>query len=138
MWLFENKILDSDAIEDYVGFVYCITNLTNDKKYIGKKLFKSTRRVKVKTKTRRKTVVKESDWKEYWGSNVELQNDVESLGRENFKREILHLCKSKGDLSYLELKEQIDREVLLSEEYYNGIIQVKIHKSHLKNIDKKS
>ena len=75
----------------------------------------------------------ESDWRTYWSSSIELQNDVKELGEENFTREILFYCQSKGNLSYIELREQILNKVLEdSTLWYNGIIQAKIHKSHVK------
>jgi len=131
MWLFENKEVDSDIIDDYIGFVYCITNNVTGKKYIGKKLFKSTRRTKVKGQTRRKKTVKESDWKEYWGSNKVLQEDVQTLGEDNFERIILKLCKTKGECNYWEAKYQMQYEVLESDDWYNEWIMVKVHRSHI-------
>ena len=131
MWLFENKEVDSDVIDDYIGFVYCITNNVTGKKYIGKKLFKNTRRTKVKGQTRRKKIVKESDWKEYWGSNKVLQEDVNTLGEDNFERIILKLCKSKGECNYWEAKYQMQYEVLESDDWYNEWIMVKVHRSHI-------
>lgn len=132
MWLFENEFISSDIIEDYIGFVYCITNNVNGKRYIGKKLFKNTRRTKVKNKTRRKKVVKESDWKDYWGSNKLLQEDVKTLGEDNFERVILKLCKTKGECNYWEAKYQMQYEVLESDKWYNDWIMVKVHRSHIK------
>ena len=124
-------------IGDYVGFVYVITDLSNNKKYVGKKTLMSKRKLPpLKGKTRRRTKIIESDWQTYYGSSDEVKSLVEELGADNFKREILHLCKTKGEMSYLELKEQMDREVLLNDEYYNGIIQVKIHRSHVKSLKK--
>jgi hypothetical protein len=134
--------LNSEVIElpeNIVGFVYCITNLTNNRKYIGKKLanFSKTkiRTVKLKSGEKKKKKIRtkeESDWREYWSSSDELKKDVAELGQQNFRREILHYCYSKGMLSYMELKEQIDNRVLESGNWYNGVIQVRIHKSHLK------
>jgi hypothetical protein len=136
-WYYDGVEFTSEMIEDYIGYVYCITDLTNNKKYIGKKLFRSTRRLApLKGKTRKRTVIKESDWQDYFGSSEEVKLLVTELGCDNFKREILHLCNSKGELSYMELKEQMLREVLLNDDYYNGIIQVKIHRSHVKNLKK--
>ena len=132
-WTYEGKPFDSDQIEDNIGFVYLITDLTNDKKYNGKKNFWSTRRLPpLKGKTRRRTVKKESDWKEYFGSSEQVKLLVEESGQERFKREIIRLCKSKGEMSYYEAKEQFDREVLFSDEYYNEFIGCKIHAKHVK------
>jgi len=133
MWLFENKKITSDIIEDYIGFVYCITNNVNGKRYIGKKLFKNTRRTKVKGKSRRKITIKESDWKNYWGSNKVLQEDVKTLGEDNFERVILKLCKTKGECNYWEAKYQMQYEVLESDSWYNDWIMVKVHRSHIKD-----
>jgi hypothetical protein len=139
MWTLGGVEFTSEMIEDYIGFVYCITDLRNNKKYIGKKLFTSTRRLApLKGKSRKRVVKKESDWQDYYGSSEEVKLLVEELGPSNFKREILHLCKAKGEMGYLEAKEQFDRNVLLSDEYYNGIINCKIHRSHVKNLKKSS
>lgn len=137
MWYYQGKEFTSEMIGDYIGFVYIITDLSNNKKYVGKKLLQSKRKLPpLKGKTRKRTVIKESDWQDYFGSSDEVKAILEEKGRDNFHREILHLCMTKGELSYLELKEQMDREVLLNDEYYNGIIQVKIHRSHVKSLKK--
>lgn len=130
-WTYKGKTVDS-LPADCVGFVYLITNTTNNKKYIGKKLaqFKKTRPPLKGKKNKRRSLV-ESDWKEYWGSSDHLQADVEQLGPEKFTREILHYCPSKGILSYLEAYEQFKRKVLLSDEYYNGIINVRVGSSQV-------
>jgi len=135
MWYYGDDEFTSEMIGDYVGFVYVITDLINRKKYVGKKLFKSTRRIApLKGKTRKRKVTKESDWQDYFGSSEEVKLIVEERGRESFHREILHLCNTKGELSYLEAKEQFDREVLLSDDYYNGIINCKIHRTHVRGL----
>ena len=135
MWHYGEVEFTSEMSNDYIGFVYVITDLSNKKKYVGKKLFNSTRRLApLKGKTRKRKVVKESDWKDYFGSSDEVKLLVETNGRESFHREIIHLCNSKGIMSYLETKEQFDREVLLSDEYYNGIINCKIHRTHVKGL----
>jgi hypothetical protein len=121
-----------------IGFVYIITNLTNNKKYIGKKLFlfsKTTYKVvKLKNGTKKKKKIRskiDSDWQEYYGSSEALSKDVQEQGAENFKREILYYCSSKSECSYLEAREQFDRRVLESDEYYNGHVQVRVHKNHV-------
>jgi len=135
MWYYQDKEFTSEMIGDHIGFVYIITDKSNEKKYVGKKLFKSKRRLPpLKGKTRRRTKVVESDWMDYFGSSDEVKMLVEQHGRDNFHREILHLCDTKGVMSYLEAKEQFDRNVLLDDSYYNGIIQCKIHRSHVKNL----
>jgi hypothetical protein len=125
--------------ENIVGFVYQITNLTNNRKYIGKKLANfsktKTRTVKLKSGEKKKKKIRtkeESDWRDYWSSSEELKKDVDELGKQNFRRDILHFCNSKGMLSYMELKEQVDNRVLERNDFYNGIIQVRIHKNHIK------
>lgn len=126
-WLWNGIAFESEHIEDHVGFVYQITNLVSGKKYIGKKWLWSVRK-KAKAKRRVKS---ESDWKKYYGSNAELKNDIEQLGKDNFKREILRLCMTKGECSYYEAKEQFDKDVLLSEGYYNVFLGCRINKKHL-------
>lgn len=113
------------------GYVYIITNLIDNRQYIGKKFFWSTKRKQVNKK--RKTYKIESDWKEYWSSSEELKNDVLTLGNENFSREIIHLCPNKGTANYLEAKEQFTRSVLENKSlWYNSWISVKVMRSHLK------
>ena len=128
-WLYRDIEFTSEMIEDNVGFVYTITNLTNDRKYIGKKLF-WTPKTKMVNKKKKKFKV-ESEWKDYHGSNKELASDVELLGADKFKRVIMTLCKSKGSCSYYEAKMQFECNAMLSEEYYNTWIMVRVHKKHM-------
>jgi hypothetical protein len=116
-----------------------ITNLTNGKKYIGKKLAKFSKTnykvVKLKNGTKKRKKIKskiDSDWLTYYGSNDELNKDIQTLGSENFKREILYYCKSKSECSYIEAREQFRHQVLESDDYYNGQISVRVHGSHIK------
>ena len=125
-WTYQNQPVE-EIPEGYIGFVYIITNTTTGQKYIGKKLaqFKRTKPpLKGKKLKRRSTV--ESDWREYFGSSDRLNADVQQLGPEKFTREILYLCKSKAEMSYLEAREQFERRVLESDEYYNGIINIRV------------
>jgi len=139
MWLYNNEIVEQ-LPEDCVGFVYLITNKTTQRKYIGKKLAKFSKTT-YKTVTQKNGVKKkkkikskiDSDWIEYYGSSIELNKDVEILGKENFVREILYFCKSKAECSYIEAREQFTRRVLESTDYYNGQISVRVHGSHIIN-----
>jgi len=129
-WIYQNKEFTSEDIQDYVGFVYIITNMSNLKSYVGQKKFWSSKTIQRKKKKKRLKV--ESNWPEYFGSSSALQKDLEELGAYKFEREILHLCKSKSWMNYLELKEQIQRDVLLSETYYNEYLGGRINRKHLK------
>lgn len=131
MWTYEDKPFDESMIGDNVGFVYLITNTETGRQYIGKKLFKFTRTKRRKGK-RNVKVKKASDWELYYGSNEELNHDVEVLGKEKFSRTILKLCPNKGTCNYWEAKYQFQFEVLESDKWYNSWISCKIHKAHVK------
>jgi hypothetical protein len=141
----ENKWLYSEEFDpqDYFGFVYKITNLTNSKFYIGKKYFYHTSNVKLGKKelaalpvtrgrkSTTKQVIKESDWRSYWGSSKELQQDVKELGNEMFECIILKLCRDKKELTYYELHYQCTNECLLSYDSYNDNILGKFFRKDL-------
>jgi hypothetical protein len=136
-WFYNNSLVET-LPDDCVGFVYIITNNTTGRKYIGKKLAKFSKTkyktVTLKNGTKKKKKIREkidSDWRDYYGSNDQLNKDVEQLGKENFTREILFYCKSKAECSYIEAREQFSRKVLESTDYYNGHIQVRVHGSHI-------
>jgi hypothetical protein len=138
MWTYQGEQVNQ-LPEDCVGFVYIITNIATNKKYIGKKLAKFSKTtyktVKLKNGTKKKKKIRskiDSDWQEYYGSSPNLTADINNLGKDNFTREILYYCKSKSECSYIEAREQFNRKVLESEDYYNGHIQVRVHGSHIK------
>ena len=136
-WLYNNEPVQE--LSECVGFVYLITNKVSNRRYIGKKLshFSKTsiKTVTLKSGIKKKKKIKtqvESDWRTYWSSSTELQNDVKELGEENFTREILFYCQSKAECTYREASEQFRLKVLESDDFYNGQISCRIHKSHIK------
>ncbi len=132
-WLYGDEPFTDDKIENnHCGFIYIITNISNNRKYIGKKIFTNTTRVKVKNKTRRKIKKKQSNWETYYGSSPALNADIEIFGKSNFKREIIKLCISKSELTYFEAKEQFLRGCLESPEWYNEHIMCRVRKANLK------
>lgn len=128
VWTYKNNEFTQELIDDNVGFVYEIENLTNGKKYVGKKLFTKTKTYQKNKKKKRKKV--ESNWIYYTGSNEELNDDIKNGHK--IKKTIIHLCKTKGWMSYLETKEIINRDCLLNDDYYNVWFSARIRKSHLK------
>ncbi len=129
----EWKYNEEDLIEipkEMEGFVYLITNLTNNKKYVGKKHFWT--RQKDRKTGRRKT--KESDWKNYMSSCDLLKEDIKNLGEDKFLKEILHLCPHKKSMSFYETMEQFKRDVIFREDYYNTNVEGKFFSSEVENI----
>lgn len=138
-WIYNGEPVE-EIDDKYIGFVYLIQNLVTGKKYIGKKLTKfsktATKTITLKNGTKKKKKVRskvDSDWKTYWSSSEDVKKDVKELGKDNFKREILHFCLTKGTATYYEAKLQFQYEVLEKpDEWYNGQIQCRIHRSHIK------
>lgn len=137
-WLYEGveyELPENVDHSDLYGFVYLITNVKNGRKYIGKKFFWRKKILPItKSRKRRKHTQVESDWKSYYGSSEELNSDIDKYGKNNFRREILHLCRTKGECGYLEAKEQFVRDALLTDEYYNTWIQVRVRKNHINGL----
>jgi hypothetical protein len=140
-WLYQGNPVET-LPEDCVGFVYIITNRVSGRKYIGKKLSKFAKTtykvVKLKNGTKKKKRIRskiDSDWQTYYGSNEELNRDVEALGADQFTREIMYYCRSRAECSYIEAREQFTHKVLESQDYYNGQISVRVHGSHIKKLN---
>lgn len=131
MWTYNGNEYN-ETPEEYQGFVYLITELDTDKKYIGKKFFWKPKTLPITKKRKRRVKTRvESDWRIYYGSSKEVQQLLELKGSANFKREILRLCKTKGECSYFEAKYQFENDVLLRDDFYNEFIGCKIHSKHL-------
>ena len=113
-WLCEGSTFTSNDIGDFFGFVYCITNTNNGRKYIGRKYFYALRT----TKGKKRKQIQDSDWKKYYGSCPELKEDVKLYGKEQFKREILSLHKTKGQCNYEETRQLF---------YYNVLTEANEH-----------
>ena len=129
-WYYDGVPFEDDGTS--FGFVYLIENLTNNRKYIGRKYFTTSGTKQVNGKKRK--IRKTSDWETYWGSNETLKREVAELGEHNFRRTILHLCETKSECSYWETFEIFTRHALLNEIYYNDWVSAKIRKAHLKNV----
>ena len=131
MWYYNDELFEITP-EEYQGFVYQLTEIHTNKKYIGKKNFWKPKVLPInKTRKRRVRTRIESNWKEYYSSSNEVCQLVEQYGKERFKREILKLCKTKGEMSYYEAKLQFDHNVLCRDDYYNNFIGCRIHAKHL-------
>lgn len=132
-WYYNNEIVSEIDFKEFPAFVYVITNLVDNRFYIGYKQtsFSKTKQVKGK----KKRYQAESDWRDYWSSSEELKSDVKRLGVNSFRREILYFCYSKSMASYLEAKEQMDKRVLENPEItYNRIINLRVSYNHIKNV----
>jgi hypothetical protein len=131
MWYYHNttETFKEEDVADNLGFVYLITHNSTGRKYVGKKFFTKAKTKQVKGKKKKIRVA--SDWETYWSSSEELKAEVKLNGEDQYKREILHLCKTKSACNYWETWEIFNRHALLSENYYNSWVTCKIHKSHV-------
>lgn len=107
MWVYEGRNIES--IEDFpqhtYGFIYQVTHLPSQKKYIGKKvLYHNKTLPPLKGTKRKRKIVKESDWKTYYGSQKEIKDLVKQSLPSEFERLILYIAFSKKLLTYYELK----------------------------------
>lgn len=131
-WMYKEEEVTELDIEKYAGFVYIIIDKETGKKYIGKKFITQTRKKPpLKGYKRKRTIITESNWKSYYGSNDELKAQIETYGEERFERTIIHLCKTKPAINQLEIAEQYKHDVLYAlldngeRMYYNNNINGK-------------
>lgn len=135
MWFYGQDVFTEEHVGNYIGFVYLITELSTGRLYIGKKIFKNKKAKKpLKGKTKRRISQVASDWENYFGSNDELKKAVDLNGKDNYKREILYLCRSKSEMSYWETKEIFARDALLRPEYFNSWVSARIQRNTLKEV----
>lgn len=135
MWFYGQDVFTEEHIGNNIGFVYLITELSTGRLYVGKKIFHNKKVKKpLKGKKNRRISKIASDWEDYYGSSDDLKNAVEINGKDNYKREILHLCKSKSEMSYWETKEIFSRDALLRPEYYNNWVSTRIQRNTLKDL----
>jgi len=148
MWLYQNKVIKSieQMPDGTYGFIYQVTHLPTNKKYIGKKVLYFERNVKLDKKEleslkeerkakgiggrtpAKKKVVKESDWRTYYGSQTEIKELVIKGKESDFKREILKFVDNKKHLTYYECKYLFIYEVLENnQEYINDNILAKFY-----------
>ncbi len=132
-WLYNNTPFLEEDVGEHIGFVYLITEIATERMYIGKKIFfNRVSKPPLKGKKKRRISKKFSDWQSYYGSSDSLSQAVDSNGFLLYKREIIHLCSSKSQMSYLESKEIFLRDALLTDKYFNSWISCRIRKEQLR------
>lgn len=127
---------NNEELQQWFGIVYLITrtNITQEEidlgvpyMYVGCKNLKKKKTLPKNSKRKKKVVsFVKSDYEDYYGSSEELKKLVALHGKENFKREVLHLCESKWILKYMEMMEQVKRNVLFTTSYFNGIVNCRL------------
>ena len=132
-----NGILVTEQPDGVAGFIYLITNTTNNKKYIGQKVFQF-KKTKYRKGKRKQHLLVESDWGTYTGSNDSLNADIEILGKDQFTYEIMHMCKTKSEMNYLETKTIINSDALIRSDYYNDWVKIRVTRRHLSSLQIKN
>jgi len=143
MWTYKNQPVETIPSETTLGFIYKITNLKTGKFYIGRKLMITTGKVPLTKKEKllpenrmrkMKKITRETDWKKYWGSSIELKSDVGLLGEQSFTREILCFCDNKTDMSFYETYFQIKMDCLFNDTYNRHIANTKFFKGKVNKL----
>lgn len=133
-WIYDGKPFTGteEFLKEFRAFVYVIRNEKSGKCYYGKKRLHFTTHKKLRHRKNRIKVLKESDWRNYWGSSSELLAEIQGLGTHCFNREILRFCRRLSESSYYELKYQMENDVLLyPDRYYNAYVGGRISRKQL-------
>ena len=153
-WWYEGKIITdiSDMPDNTYGFIYEVLHKPTDRKYLGKKVLffernvrlgkRETEALKEERKAKgiggrvpaKKKVVKESDWKDYYGSHKDIVELVKDGKQFEFERKILTFVPNKKLLTYYECKYLFIKEVLEERNnYINDNILGKFYKKDFIN-----
>ena len=130
-WEYKGRLITdvADMPEGTFGFIYMIIHTPTNKRYIGKKVLYFNRKQKLTKKEiaeltgpgrkpTTKIVTKESDWKDYYGSNKDFQVLVRTHPSDQFQKQILEFAPNKKLLTYYECKYLFKYEVLETPDMY--------------------
>ena len=146
-WRYKDRLITeiSDMPEGTYGFIYKVTHLPTQQKYVGKKVLFFERNVKLGKKETealkeerkaagiggrvpaKKKVVKESDWKTYYGSQEDIKKLVKASKPEEWTREILEFVPTKKLLTYYEIKHIFINDALENTDFLNDNILGKFY-----------
>lgn len=138
MWFYQDKVIESieDMPKGTFGFIYEVQHIPTGRRYIGKKVLEFNRTLPpLKGTKRKRKVVKESDWKTYYGSHKEIKDLIKENKQDEFRREILMYVPSKKLLTYYETKFLFIKEVLEpnGNSYINDNILAKFYRKDFRN-----
>ncbi|MCK3776220.1 hypothetical protein MZK49_05685 [Ensifer sesbaniae] len=136
-WQYQGADFDPELIGDYHSFVYLMVDRENGKRYIGRKIFRNTKTLPpLRGQKRKRKIVTESNWRDYFSSNETINRLVKDCGEERFERTILRLCRTASEAAYWEAKLQFENDVLLDHNYYNDLVMVRLNSRHLRTMQK--
>jgi hypothetical protein len=131
-WIYDGHRIGDEELQGFRAFVYVIRDVELDKLYYGKKRLQFIRRKKRRGRKNRVVVSRQSDWREYWGSNDQLKDRIRLVGESGFNRTILRLCRTLSEANYYELKYQLENDVLLyPDRFYNAYVGGRISRKQL-------
>ena len=130
-WTYNGQLITEieDMPENTYGFIYEVFHKPSGKKYLGKKVLHFNRTLPpLKGMKRKRKVVKESDWRTYFGSHAEIKQLIKEEKQDEFERRILQFVPTKKLLTYYECKYLFINEVLEHDEYINDNILAKFYR----------